>query len=86
MSKGCVGVFRVRIRRSLGGAHSMLLGCILGLVESGQQHREVVVVDWDGGARFGDLDGLHCPLPVTVTTVSRKVVPPVCIRPKSMSG
>jgi hypothetical protein len=31
MSKGCVGVFRVRIRRSLGGAHSMLLGCILGL-------------------------------------------------------
>jgi hypothetical protein len=37
----------------------MLLGCILGLVESGHERQDVVVADRDGGARFGGLDGLH---------------------------
>src|SRR4029077_12332532 len=36
------------------------LGGLLEVVESRPEHREVVVVDWDGGARFGDLDGFDC--------------------------
>src|SRR5258708_27297985 len=35
------------------------LGGLLEVVESRQEYREVVVVDRDGGARFGDLDSLH---------------------------
>jgi len=36
------------------------LGGLLEVVESRAKYREVVEVDRDGGARFRDLDGLHC--------------------------
>src|SRR6185437_4742155 len=41
------------------GAGGRRLGGLLEIVEPREEHREVVVVDRDGGAGFGDLDGPH---------------------------
>ena len=42
------------------GSRGRGLGGPLEVVEARPEYREVVVVDRDGGARFGDLHSLHC--------------------------